>query len=682
MTAATMAPAMAVSTPSGDAGDQTPAVTQDDQVIVTAEFRDADTDELISSLRLVVADGTTSVHSSEVKAPEGYEIAITGDAGIVNGVVTFYVRKAEAKTQTVGLNYFDSSAGKQADEVSVEVAADAVTVDRALVEENLPAGYVLAEDKETYDINGGYVWIEVEAVKTQTVKANFFDEDQDKSVGESEGIEIPADETTINTSKFADYVPEGYEIAVIGDVQINDGWAWVVVRKVEKAEQTVQANFFDEDLNKSVGTGSITLPADATTVNTTKFEDQVPEGYELAVRGDVQINDGWAYVVVRKAEQNVKVYYVDQETEKQVGEGTVTVDKGEMTVNTGRLTDVPAGYEIAVVGDYAISNGAISVIVRPVATTKIIKLNYYDEEAEAQVAEVEMEVDKDATYVNTSAMKGLPKGYEIAVTGDLEIRDGYVYVKVNKVPEEKMIILNYYDAEAGKQVQEVQMMVDVNAAYVNTSDLPQIDGYEFVLVGDLPIYGGYVYVEVREAAKTQTVKINYFDNDAYKQIHEETLTVDKDATYVNTGSFKEIPEGYELAEVGDLPIRDGYVYAEVRKIEEPQPETQEIKINYFDEEAYAQVHEETMTVDADATYVNTGSFAEIPEGYELVEVGDLPIRDGYVYAAVRKVEEPKPETQEIKINYYDEDAEAQVHEESMTVDADATYVNTGSFAEI
>ena len=42
-----------------------------------------------------------------------------------------------------------------------------------------------------------------------------------------------------------------------------------------------------------------------------------------------------------------------------------------------------------------------------------------------------------------------------------------------------------------------------------------------------------------------------------------------------------------------------------------------------------------MEVAADATSVNTGNLTA-PEGYEIAEVGDLPIRGGYVYVVVRK----------------------------------------------
>ena len=54
-----------------------------------------------------------------------------------------------------------------------------------------------------------------------------------------------------------------------------------------------------------------------------------------------------------------------------------------------------------------------------------------------------------------------------------------------------------------------------------------------------------------------------------------------------------------------------------------------ISINFYDEEANAQVKEETMKVPADATSVNASSLP-VPEGYELVLSGDFTINDGYV----------------------------------------------------
>ena len=134
------------------------------------------------------------------------------------------------------------------------------------------------------------------------------------------------------------------------------------------------------------------------------------------------------------------------------------------------------------------------------------------------------------------------------------------------------------------------------------------------------------------APTTKVVKINYFDEAAYKQVAEEELEVSADATYVNTSALK-APEGYELILSGDLPIRDGYVYAAVRKV---APTTKVVKINFYDETEEKQVAEVEMTVPADAIAVSTGDMT-LPEGYEFAgETGDLPIRDGYVYVSVKK----------------------------------------------
>ena len=108
------------------------------------------------------------------------------------------------------------------------------------------------------------------------------------------------------------------------------------------------------------------------------------------------------------------------------------------------------------------------------------------------------------------------------------------------------------------------MEVAADAKSVNTGNLTAPAEYEIAEVGDLPIRGGYVYVVVRKAVTTQTVKINYYCADEGKQIAEVEMEVAADAKSVNTGNLT-APAEYEIAEVGDLPIRGGYVYVVVRK---------------------------------------------------------------------------------------------------------------------
>ena len=125
---------------------------------------------------------------------------------------------------------------------------------------------------------------------------------------------------------------------------------------------------------------------------------------------------------------------------------------------------------------------------------------------------------------------------------------------------------------------------------------------------------------------TRPVTLNIYDIVNGKQVEERTITVAADATSVNTGSIT-LPAGYEFTEAGDLPIRDGWVYVEVKPA---APAEKQVGLNIYDIVNGKQVEERTITVAADVTSVNTGSIA-LPEGYEFTEVGDLPIRDGWVY---------------------------------------------------
>ena len=316
-------------------------------------------------------------------------------------------------------------------------------------------------------------------------------------------------------------------------------------------------------------------------------------------------------------------------------------------------------------GDLAINDGYVYAAVRKVATTKTVKINYYSEEEKKQIAEVEFTVDKDATSVNTSKLTA-PEGYELVLSGDLAINDGYVYAAVRKVATTKTVKINFYCPDEKKQIAEPKLKVAKDATSVNTSKLTVPKGYELVEVGDLPIRDGYVYAEVRKAATTKTVKINFYCPDEKKQIAEPELKVAKDATSVNTSKLT-VPKGYELVEVGDLPIRDGYVYAEVRKA----ATTKTVKINFYCPDEKKQIAEPKLKVAKDATSVNTSKLT-VPEGYELVEVGDLPIRDGYVYAEVRKA----VTTKGITVVYQDRKGNV-IKTAPMTVDKDATYINTG-----
>ncbi len=407
----------------------------------------------------------------------------------------------------------------------------------------------------------------------------------------------------------------------------------------------------------------------ATSVTLQEVKDNLPKGYVLVNEKNsydinYDSNGGYVYIDVTEAEtKTIKINYYSESEGKQVAEVEMKVAADATSVNTSNLT-APKGYKINETGDLQIRDGYVYVAVSKVEvpTTKTIKINYYSEAEEKQIAEVKMEVAADATYVNSGSLKA-PEGYELVLSGDLAIRDGYVYAAVKKIGS-KVVKINYYSEAEEKQIKEEELTVAPDATCVNTSKLTAPTGYELVEVGDLPIRDGYVYAAVRKVS-TKEVKINFYCPEEKKQVAEPTVVVNADATCVNSSAYAAlVPAGYELAEVGDMPIRDGYVYAEVRKVA-----TKTIKINYYSEEEEKQIAEVEMTVPADATYVNTSKLTA-PAGYELVLAGDLPIRDGYVYAAVRKVP-----TTTIKISYVDEATDKEVGTEDLVVNQGTTVVN-------
>ena len=331
--------------------------------------------------------------------------------------------------------------------------------------------------------------------------------------------------------------------------------------------------------------------------------------------------------------------------------------------------DLKAGDKLTYADVKDAANGTVNYtpVKDQTPKTQTIYVSYIEEGNPSNVVgREEFQLDKSATYFNASVLQKVPEGWELARTGDISLGGSdCVNVEVRKVPTTKTIKINYYSEAEEKQIAEVEMTVAADATYVNTSKLTAPEGYKLVLSGDLAIRDGYVYAAVNKIG-SKTVKINYYSEAEEKQIAEVEMTVAPDATCVNTSKLT-APTGYELVEVGDLPIRDGYVYAAVRKVS-----TKEVKINFYCPEEKKQVAEPTVVVNADATYVNSSAYAAlVPAGYELAEVGDMPIRDGYVYAEVRKVA-----TKTIKINYYSEAEEKQIAEVEMTVAADATYVNT------
>ena len=588
------------------------------------------------------------------------------------------------KTQTVYLNYYDESVDEKIDEVPVSLSSKVTSVDLSEINAHMPSGYVYAENQNSLPIRDGYVYIPIKK-EAKEVKINFYSEDEEKQIAEPT-IEVDKDAIYVNTSAFANLVPSGYELVESGDLQIRDGYVYATVRKAVTTKE-VKINFYSEDEEKQIAEPTIEVDKDAIYVNTSAFANLVPSGYELVESGNLQIRDGYVYAAVRKVAttKEVKINFYSEKEKKQIDEPTIEVDKDATYVNASDLAKlVPSGYKLVLAGDLPIRDGYVYAAVEKVAVVKYkkVKLNFYDEKADKQVKEVTIKVKKTAKSVTVKEIqKSLPKNYTMTTTKTkLPIRDGYVYVAVTKKATAKTqkVKLNFYDEANKKQAAEVTIKVKKGAKSVTLTEAKKYlpEGYTLATTtAKLPIRDGYVYIAVKKnAPKTKSIEINYYCAAEGKSVGSEKLTVDADATYVNTSSFKKVPAKHELVLTGDLTINDGSVFAEVRDV----VTTKEVEINYYCAAEGVSVGSEKLTVDADATYVNTSSFKKVPAKHELVLTGDLTINDGSVFAEVRDV----VTTKEIEVVYYCTSEDKTIGEEMLTVNTDATEINTSELKNI
>ena len=480
------------------------------------------------------------------------------------------------KKQTVSLNYYDESAEAQIAEVPVLLSSKVTSVDLGEVNTHMPSGYVYAGSKNSLPIKDGYVYIPIKK-EAKEVKINFYSEDEEKQIDEPT-VEVDKDATYVNTSAFANLVPSGYELVESGNLQIRDGYVYAAVRKVATTKE-VKINFYSEKEAKQIDEPTIEVDKDATYVNASDLAKLVPSGYKLVLAGDLEIRDGYVYATVEKVAvvkyKKVKLNFYNEKAEKQVKEVTIKVKKTAKSVTVKEIQkSLPKNYTMTTTKTkLPIRDGYVYVAVTKKATAKTqkVKLNFYDEANKRQAAEVTIKVKKGAKSVTlTEAKKYLPKEYELdtttldTTTEKLPIRGGYVYIAVRKVVTTQTVKEILYWCGDDKVHVQKNLVVAKDATFVNATDLEIPDGYELIPNQEFAIRDGYVRVELRKVATTQTVKeILYWCGETLVDV-QENLVVAKDATFVNATDLK-IPNGYELKPNQEFAIIDGYVRVELLK---------------------------------------------------------------------------------------------------------------------
>ena len=394
------------------------------------------------------------------------------------------------------------------------------------------------------------------------------------------------------------YLPEGYELvegiySVAGGETQDSYFVYAEVKKVLVEEtQDVKINYYDEAAKKQVAEVPVQVSIDTSYVDMAILTRYLPEGYTLE-GSDCIIRDGYVYVSVAPAEevQNVKINYYDEAAKKQVAEVPVQVSIDTSCVNMAILTRyLPKGYTIEGT-DCIIRDGYVYVSVAPAEEVQNVKINYYDEDAEKQVAEVPVQVSIDTSCVNMAILtRYMPEGYAL-VSSDCIIRDGYVYVSVKKDVEIREAVLHItFETPNG----EVVTTETVTAEGADGEDAVFRLGVDFNLptgyklsndrdqVTEITIpfgsTGGHTMV-VEKGDLSSIVKIQFVDaenNDEVVAGGDYFVDGDGDGIFHTREITEWVPEGYELQEVGDFQVelyKETPLQLSVTKIKEDKPET-------------------------------------------------------------------------------------------------------------
>ena len=326
---------------------------------------------------------------------------------------------------------------------------------------------------------------------------------------------------------------------------------------------------------------------------------------------------------------------------------------------------LPEGYEL-VEGIYLVAGGEtqdsyfVYAEVKKVLVeeTQDVKINYYDEAAGKQVAEVPVQVSIDTSCVNMAILtRYLPEGYTLEGS-DCIIRDGYVYAPVAPAEEVQNVKINYYDEAAKKQVAEVPVQVSIDTSCVNMAILTRYLPEGYTIEGtDCIIRDGYVYVSVKKDVEIREAVLHItFETPNGEVVTTETVTAEgadgEDAVF-RLGVDFNLPTGYKLSndrdQVTEITIPFGSTGGHTMVVEKGDLSSI-VKIQFVD----AENNDEVVAggdyfVDGDGDGIfHTREITEwVPEGYELQEVGDFQVelyKETPLQLSVTKIKEDKPET--------------------------------------
>ena len=228
------------------------------------------------------------------------------------------------------------------------------------VQDQVPAGYALADPEGIFNVNTETKGITVPVIATEGTMYIYF-VCGDDIVGDAHHTLALGNH---NYSELAQFVPEGYQMTVSGDFMVTDGGELKVA--VEKIVTEVNMNIRFMDGDTFIAGGDYMLPAGVQ--NYSILEQYVPAGYKMTVTGDFQVTAGGKLDVnVEKITDTVVMNIRFMEGENFIAGGDYMLPAGVQNYSILEQY-VPEGYEMDVMGDFmAAQDAKLEVPVHKIA---------------------------------------------------------------------------------------------------------------------------------------------------------------------------------------------------------------------------------------------------------------------------------------------------------------------------
>ena len=149
------------------------------------------------------------------------------------------------------------------------------------VQDQVPAGYALADPEGIFNVNTETKGITVPVIATEGTMYIYF-VCGDDIVGDAHHTLALGNH---NYSELAQFVPEGYQMTVSGDFMVTDGGELKVAVEKIVTEVNMNIRFMDGDTFIADGDYMLTVG----THNYSELAQYVPAGYRMTASGDFQV---------------------------------------------------------------------------------------------------------------------------------------------------------------------------------------------------------------------------------------------------------------------------------------------------------------------------------------------------------------------------------------------------------